>query len=95
MAEFDDKLNSILSNPDAMSQIMQLAQSLGGGGAQESAPPPPPDPPHRRIRLRLPVPPPMFPRRKRRLSRVSKNGPNTPRSSWLGTAYGSIFPMYP
>lgn len=33
MAEFDEKLNSILSNPDAMSQIMQLAQSLGGGGA--------------------------------------------------------------
>ncbi len=31
MAEFDDKLNSILSNPDAMSQIMRLAQSLGGG----------------------------------------------------------------
>ena len=30
MAEFDDKLNSILSNPDAMAQIMQLAQSLGG-----------------------------------------------------------------
>ena len=28
MAEFDDKLNSILSNPDAMAQIMQLAQSL-------------------------------------------------------------------
>lgn len=30
MAEFDDKLNSILSNPDAMAQIMQLAQSIGG-----------------------------------------------------------------
>ena len=45
MAEFNDKLNSLLSNPDAMSQIMQLAQSLGGGGAQESAPPPPPDQP--------------------------------------------------
>ena len=45
MAEFDDKLNSILSNPDAMSQIMQLAQSLGGDG-QSAAPPPPgqPDP---------------------------------------------------
>ena len=41
MAEFDDKLNSILSNPDAMSQIMQLAQSLGGGG-QAPAPSPPP-----------------------------------------------------
>lgn len=31
MAEFDEKLNSLLSNPDAMAQIMQLAQSLGGG----------------------------------------------------------------
>ena len=35
MAEFDEKLNSILSNPDAMSQIMQLAQSLGGDGQSE------------------------------------------------------------
>ena len=43
MAEFDEKLNSILSDPAAMSQIMQLAQSLGGG---DSAPPqtPPPSP---------------------------------------------------
>lgn len=40
MAEFDDKLNSILSNPDAMSQIMQLAQSLGGGGQPSATPPP-------------------------------------------------------
>ena len=38
MAEFDEKLNSILSNPDAMSQIMQLAQSLGGGGTSGSPP---------------------------------------------------------
>ncbi len=38
MAEFDEKLNSILSDPAAMSQIMQLAQSLGGGS--ESSPPP-------------------------------------------------------
>ena len=45
MAEFDEKLNSILSNPDAMSQIMQLAQSLGGGGgeaAPQQGPPPGP-----------------------------------------------------
>lgn len=42
MAEFDETLNRLLSNPDAMSQIMQLAQSLGGG---ESAPPPQPAPP--------------------------------------------------
>ncbi len=42
MAEFDEQLNSILSNPEAMSKIMQLAQSLGGG---ESAPKSE-DPPH-------------------------------------------------
>lgn len=40
MAEFDEKLNSILSNPDAMSQIMQLAQSLGGGGGDGAGTPP-------------------------------------------------------
>ena len=40
MAEFDDKLNSILSNPDAMAQIMQLAQSFSG----EPSPPPPSQP---------------------------------------------------
>lgn len=31
MSEFEDKLGAILSNPDAMGQIMSLAQSLGGG----------------------------------------------------------------
>ena len=30
MAEFDDKLNSLLSNPEAMDQIMKMAQSLIG-----------------------------------------------------------------
>lgn len=40
MAEFDDKLNSILSNPDAMSQIMQLAQSLSDPGPGSESPPP-------------------------------------------------------
>ena len=44
MAEFDDKLNSILSNPDAMAQIMQLARSFSGETppSQPSPPPPPP-----------------------------------------------------
>ena len=41
MAEFDEKLNSLLSNPDAMRQIMQLAQSISG----EEAAPSPPSPP--------------------------------------------------
>lgn len=46
MAEFDEKLNNILGNPDAMAQIMQLAQSLSGGQeSQQSAPPPPPQSP--------------------------------------------------
>lgn len=41
MAEFEEKLNSLLSDPNSMAQIMQLAQSLSGGG---SAPPPQPGP---------------------------------------------------
>ena len=44
MAEFEEKLNSLLSNPDAMAQIMQMAQSLSGGGGQPQ-PSPPPAPP--------------------------------------------------
>ena len=34
MTEFEEKLNAILSNPESMGQIMNLAQSLnlGGGG---------------------------------------------------------------
>lgn len=37
MAEFEEKLNAILNNQDAMSQIMSLARSLSGPGtAQES-----------------------------------------------------------
>ena len=44
MADFDDKLNSLLSNPEAMAQIMQLAQSLGGGDAQTPTADPAPAP---------------------------------------------------
>ena len=44
MAEFDEKLNSLLSDPNAMAQIMQLAQSLSGNQEAASAPPPPPPP---------------------------------------------------
>ena len=42
MAEFDEKLNSILSNPDAMAQIMQLAQSLSGDSQGTASPQPQP-----------------------------------------------------
>ena len=45
VAEFDEKLNSILGNPDAMAQIMQLAQSLSGGAQTAEAPPPAPSAP--------------------------------------------------
>ena len=46
MSEFDEKLNALLSNPDSMAQIMQLAQSLSGGSGPSAAaaPPPPPQP---------------------------------------------------
>lgn len=51
MAEFDDKLNELLSNPDSMAQIMRLAQSLSGnseegGGAGQREPPPQSTPQH-------------------------------------------------
>ena len=45
MAEFDDKLNSLLSNPEAMDQIMKMAQSLMGGEEQTSGGTPPPNTP--------------------------------------------------
>ena len=41
MSEFDEKLNALLSDPDSMAQIMQLAQSLSGGNGPTAAPPPP------------------------------------------------------
>ena len=39
MAEFEDKLNAVLSNPELMVQILSMAGSLN---QQPSAPPPPP-----------------------------------------------------
>ena len=48
MAEFEEKLNSILGNQEAMAQIMSLARSLSGEKQQpregpEAPPPPPPE----------------------------------------------------
>ena len=34
MGEFEDKLNSILSSPEDMKKIMNLAQSLSGSGGE-------------------------------------------------------------
>lgn len=42
MSELEEKLNAILGDPQAMGQIMSLAQSLGGGGSSQPSPPPPP-----------------------------------------------------
>ena len=44
MSELEDKLNTILGDPQAMGQIMALAQSLGGGKErQQPETPPPPE----------------------------------------------------
>lgn len=43
MAEFEDKLNSILGNQEAMSQIMALARSLSGEGGEPSPAPEEPE----------------------------------------------------
>ena len=61
MAEFDEKLNSILANPDAMSQIMQLAQSLSGDSQGPAVPHPLPTPaPPQQPPLRPPAQPPQW-----------------------------------
>lgn len=51
MGDFEEKLESILNNPQAMSQIMSLAQSLGGSPestapspSRQSGPPPAEEP---------------------------------------------------
>ena len=40
MSELEDKLNSLLSDPNAMAQVMQLAQNLSGGSTAGGPPPP-------------------------------------------------------
>lgn len=42
---FEDKLNQILSDPDSMAKIMNLAQLLGGPSAAPNGPPDPPPKP--------------------------------------------------
>lgn len=53
MGDFEEKLDSILNNPQAMSQIMALAQSLGGTSAPSATEPPPPPPPSSDMGLQL------------------------------------------
>lgn len=45
MSDWEDKLNAILGNPDAMGQIMSLAQSLGGTVSPPQEPPAAASPP--------------------------------------------------
>lgn len=42
MSDFEETLNTLLSNPDSMAQIMKMAQSFTGGSQSNSSPPPPP-----------------------------------------------------
>ena len=46
MADWQEQLNSILSDPDAMAQIVSIAQSISGSSGEVeqhgSVPPPPP-----------------------------------------------------
>lgn len=46
MSELEEKLNALLSDPNSMAQVMQMAQQLSGAmGEQKAAAPPPPPPP--------------------------------------------------
>ena len=46
MSELEEKLNALLSDPNSMAQVMQMAQQLSGAmGEQKAATPPPPPPP--------------------------------------------------
>lgn len=44
MAEFDEKLQSILSNPEIMGQIMSMAGAMNQPPPQSAPPPPQPSP---------------------------------------------------
>ena len=42
MSELEEKLNALLSDPNSMAQVMQMAQQLSGAmGEQKAASPPP------------------------------------------------------
>jgi len=45
LADFQEQLQAILGNPEAMGQITNLARALTGGGAVSTPPPSPPAPP--------------------------------------------------
>ena len=45
MSELEEKLNALLSDPNSMAQVMQMAQQLSGAMGEQKAAPPPPTPP--------------------------------------------------
>ena len=45
MSELEEKLNALLSDPNSMAQVMQMAQQLSGAMGEQKAAPPPPAPP--------------------------------------------------
>lgn len=45
MAELEEKINALLSDPAQMAQVMQLAQQLSGSMGHTAPPPPPSSPP--------------------------------------------------
>ena len=52
MSELEDKLNSLLSDPAGMAQVVQLAQQLSGamGSGPQAAAQPPPEPESKPLR---------------------------------------------
>ena len=44
MSELEEKLNALLSDPNSMAQVMQMAQQLSGAKAAPPPPAPPPGP---------------------------------------------------
>lgn len=57
MADWQEQLNTILSDPDAMAQIAALAQSLSGGAPEAANAPPGSPPPSPEGAPREPPPP--------------------------------------
>lgn len=81
MSELEEKLESVLGNPQAMAQIMALAQSLNGGGSPPAAGTGEPSP-QEQPQAQSPSPPPASP---------ASGGPGDGLGSLLG-GLGSLDP---
>lgn len=82
MSELEEKLESVLGNPQAMAQIMALAQSLNGGGSPPAAGTGEPSQPQEQPQAQSPSPPPASP---------ASGGPGDGLGSLLG-GLGSLDP---